>query len=71
VIKENALTAGYNNIIVLPVGATSIKIEENRPTSNSLGNFRFYYIKIFALFCLFIFSLQAFRIDCLLKAVIG
>ncbi|KAI6189901.1 hypothetical protein M3Y97_00058300 [Aphelenchoides bicaudatus] len=37
VIKESSLTSGYNNIIVLPVGATSIKIEENRPTSNSLA----------------------------------
>jgi hypothetical protein len=37
VVKESTLSSGYNTIIVLPVGATSIKIEENRPTSNSLG----------------------------------
>jgi hypothetical protein len=39
VVKESTLSTGYNDIIVLPVGATAIKIEENRPTSNNLGEF--------------------------------
>ena len=37
VIKETKLTNGYNDVLTLPVGATAIRIEENRPTSNSLG----------------------------------
>ncbi|KAI6186600.1 hypothetical protein M3Y98_00150400 [Aphelenchoides besseyi] len=37
VIKESTLSNGYNDLITLPMGATSIKIEENRPTSNSLA----------------------------------
>lgn len=37
VIKESTLTTGYNDLITLPAGATSIKITETKPTSNSLG----------------------------------
>lgn len=35
--NEKNLTPGYHDIIVLPVGATSIKVKEIHPTSNSLG----------------------------------
>ncbi|VDK41547.1 unnamed protein product [Gongylonema pulchrum] len=34
---ERNLTPGYHNIIRLPVGATSIRVEEIRPTTNSLA----------------------------------
>uniref|UniRef100_A0AC35TVW4 Papilin n=1 Tax=Rhabditophanes sp. KR3021 TaxID=114890 RepID=A0AC35TVW4_9BILA len=34
---ERNLSPGYHNIIILPVGATNIKIEEMRPTTNSLA----------------------------------
>jgi hypothetical protein len=37
VFDERNLTPGYHDIIVLPAGATSIKVEEIRPTTNSLG----------------------------------
>ncbi|KAI6241997.1 hypothetical protein M3Y99_00276400 [Aphelenchoides fujianensis] len=37
VIKESTLTTGYNDLITLPAGATSIKITETKPTSNSLA----------------------------------
>lgn len=37
---ERNLSPGYHNIIRLPVGATSIRVEEMRPTTNSLGNSR-------------------------------
>uniref|UniRef100_A0A915C8V4 Papilin n=1 Tax=Parascaris univalens TaxID=6257 RepID=A0A915C8V4_PARUN len=34
---ERNLSPGYHNIIRLPVGATSIRVEEMRPTTNSLA----------------------------------
>uniref|UniRef100_A0A914X678 Uncharacterized protein n=1 Tax=Plectus sambesii TaxID=2011161 RepID=A0A914X678_9BILA len=34
---ERNLSPGYHDIIVLPVGATSIRIEEMRPTTNNLA----------------------------------
>jgi hypothetical protein len=34
---ERNLSPGYHDIIVLPVGATAIRVEEMRPTTNSLG----------------------------------
>uniref|UniRef100_A0A7E4W9T4 Papilin n=1 Tax=Panagrellus redivivus TaxID=6233 RepID=A0A7E4W9T4_PANRE len=37
IFDERDLTPGYHNIINLPVGATAVKIEELRPTSNSLA----------------------------------
>lgn len=34
---ERNLSPGYHDIIRLPIGATSIQVEELRPTTNSLG----------------------------------
>uniref|UniRef100_A0A914QFX4 BPTI/Kunitz inhibitor domain-containing protein n=1 Tax=Panagrolaimus davidi TaxID=227884 RepID=A0A914QFX4_9BILA len=37
IFDERNLSPGYHNIILLPAGATAIKIEEMRPTLNSLA----------------------------------
>lgn len=36
---ERNLSPGYHNIIRLPIGATSIFVEELHSTTNSLGKF--------------------------------
>uniref|UniRef100_A0A1I7RSD0 Papilin n=1 Tax=Bursaphelenchus xylophilus TaxID=6326 RepID=A0A1I7RSD0_BURXY len=36
-VKESGLSKGYNDIIVLPAGATAIRVEETQQTSNSLA----------------------------------
>jgi hypothetical protein len=38
---ERELTPGYHDVITLPVGATSIRIEEMRVTDDALGGCNF------------------------------
>lgn len=62
--------AGYNDILLIPAGATNIRVEETSPTNNYLGeNSDIYLISLFIYN--FIDQLSGIPVDIIIWMVTG